>query len=427
VVGAGDDEIHTDEDGRIKVQFHWDRDGAKNEKSSCWIRTMQAWGGQGWGTQFIPRVGMEVVVAFEGGDPDKPLVLGAVYNGTHPLPFGVPEAKTRSGIRTRSTPRANGFNELSFDDEAGAEQILLRAERDLVEQVGHDHAVTVTQDQRITVSGDQITRVTGARLHETLGGEIVKILSDSALHVGGERVQLVGGGERRTVDGDEVVRVCGRALHSMGDSYNVRTDGNLSAEAGTRARPATIDLYAWGQAMIGSGMGIALCADQRISFTCGESTIEISKDEIKPHAPKLRLSADKEIAVTGDGPTLRLDKRAELTAENVRIYSSKASLELDENAHIDGKLVKLACDTSDPSDVVADDGKPLTQPLRLQLADPQYEPYANKEFVVKAGGARVEGTTSGDGSLDVSVPIEAQSAEVTLWLDKRPSAPSGAT
>ncbi|MFT3769477.1 MAG: type VI secretion system tip protein TssI/VgrG [Minicystis sp.] len=122
VVGPPGEEIHVDSLGQIKVQFHWDRAGGYDDRSSCWIRTMHPWGGAGWGVQFIPRVGMEVVVVFEGGDPDKPFVLGALYNGTHPPPFLLPGDKTRSGFRTQSSPGGAGHNELSFEDSAGNEQ-----------------------------------------------------------------------------------------------------------------------------------------------------------------------------------------------------------------------------------------------------------------------------------------------------------------
>ena len=153
------------------------------------------------------------------------------------------------------------------------------------------------------------------------------------------------------------------------------------------------------------------------------SVASISFTPVKLSAPKLQLSGAKEVAISGDGPRLRLDKQAEISAEKVHIYSSKASLELDEDAHVDGKLVKLACDGADPSQLVDDDGKPKTKPLQLKLADTKHQPYAGREFVVKAGGARVEGTTGGDGTLDAQVPIEAQTAEVTVWLDKRPKGP----
>src|SRR5262249_40965481 len=117
VVGPPGQEIHTDDNGRIRVRFHWDPDHARDdEQSSCWMRTMQTWAGTGFGSQFVPRVGMEVLVMFVGGDVDRPMVIGCAYNATHPHPFSLPTQKTRSGIRTQSTLGGGGFNELSFED-----------------------------------------------------------------------------------------------------------------------------------------------------------------------------------------------------------------------------------------------------------------------------------------------------------------------
>ncbi|MBK6514938.1 MAG: type VI secretion system tip protein VgrG [Polyangiaceae bacterium] len=128
VVGPPGEEVHVDGAGRIKVHFHWDR-VSPNADSSCWIRCLQAWGGAGWGAQFIPRVGMEVVVGFDGGDPDRPIVLGCLYNATHPMPFALPRDKTRSGIRTRSVPGTAGSNELSFEDARGGADLRARGAR----------------------------------------------------------------------------------------------------------------------------------------------------------------------------------------------------------------------------------------------------------------------------------------------------------
>jgi type VI secretion system secreted protein VgrG len=125
VVGPEGQEIYTDEYGRVKVQFHWDREGRRDERSSCWIRVSQAWAGSGWGFEFLPRVGMEVVVTFLGGDVDRPLITGCVPNAINKPPFRLPEHKTQSGIRTQSTPGGDGFNELMFEDLKGLEQINL--------------------------------------------------------------------------------------------------------------------------------------------------------------------------------------------------------------------------------------------------------------------------------------------------------------
>ncbi len=432
VVGGREDELFTDELGRIKVQFHWDRAGKRDQHSSCWLRTMQSWSGEAWGAQFIPRVGMEVVVAFDGGDPDKPLVLGALYNATHPLPFGTALEKTRSGFRTRSTPRSDGYNELSFDDAAGREEIRVHAERDLVEVVGHDRASTVGHNEVNTVAGDQTTqiagsqstRVTGARRFETLGAESVRTLGDCELHVGGERLHLVGGDERRTIDGDELVTVNGRALHTVAGGQSLRVGENYSVSVGSEEMPGTLDLYSWGSTMLGSGFDVSLSAERRIVLKCGESSIEVGSDEVRIRAPKLRLDADRELVVCASDSTLKLDGRAELAAKEVRLFSAMASLELDEHAHLDGQLVKLACGAGVKGEVTDDEGQPLTRPLRLKLADAHYEAYGNKEFVVRAGGARIEGRTGADGAVDVAIPIDAQVAELTVWLGQRPGGPT---
>jgi type VI secretion system secreted protein VgrG len=197
VVGPGAEETHTEPAAQIKVQFHWDREGKLDDRSSCWLRTMQPWAGVGWGTQFIPRVGMEVVVGFDGGDPDKPLVLGSLYNGTHPPPYPLPESATRSGIRTRSTPDSEGYNELAFEDRAGEEEVVLRAERDLNERVVRNHTTTTGGDRFETIDGGETSRVQGNRLHETVGHHVEKTLGDSEQHVGGERRERFGEGRLR--------------------------------------------------------------------------------------------------------------------------------------------------------------------------------------------------------------------------------------
>src|SRR5262249_44782585 len=121
--------IYTDAHGRIKVQFHWDLEGRRDDKSSCWLRVSQPWAGAGWGAQFMPRIGMEVVVTYLGGDLDRPLVTGCVYNATHTPPFALPENATRSGLRTQSVPSGHGANELWFEDGDGREQVYLHAQR----------------------------------------------------------------------------------------------------------------------------------------------------------------------------------------------------------------------------------------------------------------------------------------------------------
>ncbi|MFO0614705.1 MAG: type VI secretion system tip protein TssI/VgrG [Polyangiaceae bacterium] len=420
VVGADGAQIHTEPSACVKVQFHWDRDGKRDEHSSCWLRTMQPWAGAGWGSQFVPRIGMEVVVSFDGGDPDRPFVLGALYNGAHPPPFPLPQEADRSGIRTNSLG-AEGFNELSFSDRAGDEQIYLHAQADLEEVVLRDHATTVSRDRREEISRDASSRVLGDRSTETMGSAVTKTAGSSDVHVAGLRTELLGGGRRVVVRGDHTTRTTGRSTHSVGEAYSLQVGSALSAEVGTADKPGSASLFSFGAASLGSASTVTLSAEQRIVLQCGEARLELSTDTIRLSAPKVLLEAQQELVASGDGPRLALDKSAQLTAQEIRMYSSHASVELDRIAHVDGEIVKLACGPDSPTGKGAKKLKPRTQALHLRLTNAAYEPYAGKAYIVKASGLRFEGTTDGDGNLRELLPADARSADITLWIGERPS------
>ena len=225
VVGPPGEDIHTDEHGRIKVQFHWDRVGHEVERSSCWIRVAQSWAGGQWGFVFIPRVGMEVLVQFLEGDPDRPLVTGCVYNGENAPPYALPANKTRSTLKTLSTPATGGYNELRFEDAAGREQMYIQAERDQDTLVKHDRTLTVGRHSTRDVGGDErITvhqnRVTNIQQHDAFsvegnqdtevhgpGGQSISVDASQTLSVGkslqitvGERISIQCGASSLTMD-----------------------------------------------------------------------------------------------------------------------------------------------------------------------------------------------------------------------------------
>jgi type VI secretion system secreted protein VgrG len=155
VVGPDGEEIYTDKYGRVKVQFHWDRKGKKDEKSSCWIRVAQLWAGKNWGGIHIPRIGQEVIVDFLEGDPDRPIITGRVYNAEQMPPYELPGNQTQSGIKSRSSKGggAANFNEIRFEDKKGQEELYVHAERDLTVMVERDETKTVQHDQKLTVGG----------------------------------------------------------------------------------------------------------------------------------------------------------------------------------------------------------------------------------------------------------------------------------
>jgi len=170
IVGPSGEEIYTDEFGRVKVRFHWDRRGSNDENSSCWIRVGQLWSGNEWGAMFIPRVGQEVIVDFIEGDPDRPLITGRVYNRDNMPPYALPAQKTRSTIKSYSTPGGNGFNEIRFEDKTGEEQLFIHAQKDHDVRTEFDRKEWVGQDGHLIVVRNQLEKVEGDK-HLTVNGD----------------------------------------------------------------------------------------------------------------------------------------------------------------------------------------------------------------------------------------------------------------
>jgi type VI secretion system secreted protein VgrG len=211
VVGPADKEIYTDEHGRVLVQFHWDRLGKRDEHSSCFIRVMQPWAGAGWGFVFLPRIGMEVTVAFLNGDPDQPLITGTVYNAENLTPYTMPDEMTKSTIKTRSSPGGEGYNELTFEDKAGEEQIIVHAQKDYVETVENDHTTTVHGNSANSVDGGH---------SESVGG-------DASLGVKGERTVTVTGNQTVTVESDHTLDVKHNILVKAPDSIKLECGDSI--------------------------------------------------------------------------------------------------------------------------------------------------------------------------------------------------------
>jgi len=170
VTGPAGDEIYCDKHGRVKVQFHWDRYGKRDENSSCWMRVSQPWAGKDWGTVSIPRIGQEVIVDFLEGDPDQPLIIGRVYNGDNMPPYILPGAAVISGIKTK-THKGAGYNEISADDTAGKEKVTIHGQYDMNTTVEHDQTNTVNNDFTETIKQNARIEVTaGTYKHDVKAG-----------------------------------------------------------------------------------------------------------------------------------------------------------------------------------------------------------------------------------------------------------------
>jgi type VI secretion system secreted protein VgrG len=234
VVGKAGEEIWTDQYGRVKVQFHWDREGQSDENSSCWVRVAQGWAGQSWGSLFIPRVGQEVVVTFLEGDPDRPLITGGVYNATQTVPYSLPDEGTKSTIKGNSSKGGGGFNEIRFEDKKDAEELYLRAQKDLQIQVLNDQTTTVKQNRSTTVQegNDTLTVSQGNRtVKVSTGNETHEVQGTRDLTVSGAETHTSQAGYEHTVTGDFKLTVSGNLTIEVSGSVTIKSAQSLQLNA----------------------------------------------------------------------------------------------------------------------------------------------------------------------------------------------------
>ncbi len=270
VTGPAGEELHVDKHGRIKVQFHWDRQGQYDDHSSCWVRVAQAWAGNGYGTMFIPRVGMEVVVDFLEGDPDQPLVTGCVYNGINKPPYDLPAHATRSTIKTLSSKGGGGTNELRFEDKKGSEEVFLQAQKDFNvnvkdrehHQVGSTLDVSVGNTRKTTIGRDDHLHVKGD------AGSIIE--GDKTLVVNGSLLELQSAGDARFFGVEKVEVASYQGIHMDG------------------------------------GVEIVMQAEAMISFKVGSSGIVIDQSGVSVVGPMIKQNSGgaPSAAVTASGTML---------------------------------------------------------------------------------------------------------------------------
>lgn len=269
VVGKTGEEIWTDQYGRVKVLFHWDRYGKGDETSSCWIRVAQAWAGKNWGTLFLPRIGQEVIVEFLEGDPDQPIITGRVYNGLAMPPYDLPAQQTRSTLKSLSTKGGGGFNEFRFEDKKGEEQIFIHAEKDQHNRVKKDTREWVGQDRHLIVIRDQFEQVKGDKHLSVTGDQNEKVDGTVSLKTGMDLQQKVG--MKHALD-------AGMEIH-------LKAGMNVVIEAGM-----SITLKAGGGFVVVGPAGVTISGTPVLINSGGAAG---SGSGCSPEAPKAPQEADK--------------------------------------------------------------------------------------------------------------------------------------
>lgn len=224
VVGPPGQEIHTDEFGRVRVQFPWDREGKNDDDSSVWIRVSQGWAGVHYGMICIPRIGQEVLVGFLDGDPDDPIIVGRAYNALNPVPYKLPDNKTVSGWKTHSSPTTGGYNEFKIEDKANKELIYLQAQKDLhklvkrdwTEKIGRHHHRTIMENQHLIVVKTK--------------KELIKV--DDQLHVMGDRMQKIDKSTSLTVGVDQDEKIGNKHALEAGKEIHLKAGTKVVVEGG---------------------------------------------------------------------------------------------------------------------------------------------------------------------------------------------------
>jgi type VI secretion system secreted protein VgrG len=269
VTGPKGEEIHCDQYGRIKVQFHWDREGLADDKTSCWMRVSSSWAGDRYGAIVIPRIGMEVLVTFLEGDPDQPLVTGCLYHKENLVPYDLPANKTRSVFKTLSSPGGGGFNELRIEDKKGAEQIFIHVQRDWDENIEHDQKIRVGNERHDTVEKNTYTELKAEEHRTTIADRKTEARMDDHLTIGQNQHVKLGTAQLTSVGKEIHLKAGDKIVIEAGMELTVKAGGSfIKLDAGgiTVVGPV-VKINAGGSAGSGAGIGILapglpLIADQ---------------------------------------------------------------------------------------------------------------------------------------------------------------------
>jgi type VI secretion system secreted protein VgrG len=309
VVGKSGKEIYTDQYGRVKVQFYWDQLGKNDENSSCWVRVAQGWAGKGWGSFFLPRVGMEVIVSFLDGNPDQPIITGCVYNGTNTTPYTLTDDQTKSTIKSNSSEGGKGFNEIRFEDKADSEEIFVQAQKDMTVLINNSRTTTVdAADDTLTLNkGNRSVTITKGNdtLTVTEGNRASAISKGNETHsVKGTRGVTVEGAETRT-NKDAFTQ-------NVTKDYTLKVDGDITIEAS-------------GAVTIKAGKGLTMSSGQAMDLTSSAALTAKATSDATLQGMNATVKADTGATLQG-GATVTVKGSAQATIDGGGMTTVKGGL-----------------------------------------------------------------------------------------------------
>ncbi|MFY0571315.1 type VI secretion system Vgr family protein [Archangium lansingense] len=432
VVGPGGEEIHTDEHGRIKVQFHWDREGQRDDKASCWVRVGQAWGGPAWGALYLPRMGQEVVVRFLEGNPDRPLIAGTVYNGSNPTPYALPDDKTKSTLKSASSLGSDGFNEFRIEDSAGEEEIFVHGQKDedLVTEDDKDQQVMgyedllVKKERARTVEGNQFLFVALEDDSLVEGNQSLKVLENRTTNTSGSHSETVEGNQTITVAKNFTAIVTQAASESVGAAKALTIGAGYIVNVALAFNEAVGGLKseqiagAHTEYVIGSRQeSVSKDSELKVSKgyaaeVKGQLTQTVGKDQKQDVGAESQLEVTEAVAWLAKTFSLKADKFSLIVNEklilsieksgNVQLFAQSLTLEGTDIKMKGAKIQMLAAGSlKDKSASLKDiekleDAKP--GPMEFQLKGPDGKALANVAYEVELpDGTLKKGRLDGSG------------------------------
>ena len=297
VVGPAGQEIYTDKYGRVKVQFHWDRYGQRNESSSCWVRTSSPWAGKSFGFVQVPRIGQEVVVDFLEGDPDQPLITGRVYNAEQMPPWDLPANATQSGVLSRSSKGGayGNANALRFEDKSGEEQLWLHAERDQLTEVEHDEDKWVGNDRRKTIDRDETNHIKRDRTETVDRNEKITVHGWRTEEVDGDETITIHSNRTETVDRNETITIHQNRSERVDLDERISIGKNRSEDVGV---DETIAIGANRSETVGANETVHIGSNRSVTVGGNKSeTVSMAKAETIGLAKALSIGGAYQVSV----------------------------------------------------------------------------------------------------------------------------------
>src|SRR6266446_1135938 len=349
VVGPAGEEIYTDKYGRVKVQFHWDREGKMNENSSCWVRVSYPWAGKGWGGLNIPRIGQEVIVDFLEGNPDQPIIIGRVYNAQQMPPFGLPGGAVVSGFKSNSTKGGGGYNEISLNDTKGTELIQIHGQYDMDTKIEHDERVNVGNNRTEGVGVDESITIGNNRTEKVGVDESITIGSNRTRKVGANESITIGSNRTRHVGANETVTIASNSTKSVGASESTtigssRTEMVGSTETVTVALMRTHNIGVNDMLNVGAAQEVSVGGLQAITVALARTkSVGLAETETIGLAKTVTVGTDRKTSI-GKDDSLQVGKNIVVNAgDSILFKTGDASILLkkDGTVVIEGKDITI--------------------------------------------------------------------------------------